>query len=56
MRAEITMPSLTRLTLGLIGEAYMSSSRLGENLVIDLSNSSLLRETKIELGGSVWKQ
>ena len=56
MRAEITVPSLTRLPLDLVDEADMTGFQSGENLVIDLSNSSLRAEIKSATGGPVEKQ
>jgi hypothetical protein len=44
MRAEITMPTLTGLTMGLVDDAEVTGFRSEENLVIDLSKSSLRGE------------
>ena len=41
MRAEVTMPRLTGLTMGLSEDGKISGFRSGEDLVIDLGKSSL---------------
>jgi hypothetical protein len=44
MRAEITMPRLTGLTMGLVDDAEVTGFQSEDDLVIDLSKSSLRGE------------
>jgi hypothetical protein len=44
MRAEITMPTLTGLTMGLVGDAEVTGFESEDDLVIDLGKSSLRGE------------
>jgi hypothetical protein len=44
MRAEITMPTLTGLTMGLVDDGKVTGFKSGDDLVIDLSKSSLRGE------------
>jgi hypothetical protein len=44
MRAEITMPTLTGLTMGLVDDGEITGFKSEDNLVIDLGQSSLRGE------------
>jgi hypothetical protein len=44
MRAEVTMPALTGLTMGLVDDGEITGFKSKDNLVIDLSKSSLRGE------------